>query len=80
MIFTTGVKYADPALAASYAADYPEMSMAALEVAHDSVMNRGGRKADDGRMLQGVIVRHLVMPTHATIPQGAQPRPSESLS
>ena len=42
------------------------MSMAALEVMHDSVMGRGGRKLDDdGRMLQGIIVRHLVMPTHA---------------
>ena len=40
--------------------------MAALEVMHDSVMSRGGRKLDDdGRMLQGIIVRHLVMPTHA---------------
>lgn len=67
-IWLTDVKYADPALAKelSYAADYPEMSMAALEVMHDSVMSRGGRKLDDdGRMLQGIIVRHLVMPTHA---------------
>ena len=67
-IWLTDVKYADPALAKelSYAADYPEMSMAALEVMYDSVMSRGGRKLDDdGRMLQGIIVRHLVMPTHA---------------
>ena len=67
-IWLTDVKYADPALAKelSYAADYPEMSMAALEVMHDSVMSRGGRKLDDdGRMMQGIIVRHLVMPTHA---------------
>ncbi len=45
-IWLTDVKYADPALAKelSYAADYPEMSMAALEVMHNSVMSRGGRK------------------------------------
>ncbi len=67
-IWLTDVKYADPQLAKelSYAADYPEMSMAALEVMYDSVMSRGGRKLDDdGRMLQGIIMRHLVMPTHA---------------
>lgn len=67
-IWLTDVKYADSMLAKelSYAENYLEVALASLEVMHNSIMSRGGRKmADDGRMLQGVIVRHLVMPTHA---------------
>lgn len=60
-------KYADSALAArlSGARDYPEVAARALAAMLDSVRAAGGAAhADDGRMLRGIIVRHLVLPGH----------------
>ena len=60
-------KYADPALASrlSGARDYPEVAARALAAMLDSVRAAGGAAhADDGRMLRGIIVRHLVLPGH----------------
>ncbi len=61
-------KYADPKLAAalSGAPDYPQVAAAALEAMVAAVDARGGRlMGDDGLMKRGIIVRHLVLPTHA---------------
>ena len=60
-------KYADAGLAASLsrAPDYPAFVLAALERMVGQVMDNGGRLCDeDGIMLRGVIVRHLVLPGH----------------
>ena len=48
------------------AADYPHFALEALAQMLESLRARGGRKVeeDTGRMLQGIIVRHLVMPGH----------------
>ena len=61
-------KYADGALAArlSGAPDYPEVAAAALTEMLASVRAAGGAATgEDGRMLRGIIVRHLVLPGHA---------------
>ncbi len=61
-------KYADPQLAASLsgARDYPQVAAAALEAMVAAVDAKGGRlMTEDGLMKRGIIVRHLVLPTHA---------------
>ena len=67
-IWLTDYKYCSADLAAglSGAKDYPPVASAALTEMLTSLRTRGGRRlADDGSMLQGIIVRHLVLPGHA---------------
>lgn len=64
----TDFKYASPALAGelSGAPDYPEVASEALLAMVEGVRARGGSAlGEDGRMLRGVIVRHLVLPGRA---------------
>lgn len=64
----TDFKYASPALAGelSGAPDYPRVTSEALLAMVEGVRARGGSAlGEDGRMLRGVIVRHLVLPGHA---------------
>ena len=66
-IWLTDYKYASGELAArmSGAPDYPEVAHLALEHMVAALKRRGGRSEDeDGRMLRGIIVRHLVLPGH----------------
>ena len=66
-VWLTDFKYADPALALTLSAarDYPEVAQAALARMLSYLRKRGGLKlGEDGRMLQGIIVRHLVLPGH----------------
>ena len=67
-VWLTDFKYADAALAGRFSAarDYPEVAAAALERMVAQLRAAGGAaSADDGRMLRGIIVRHLVLPGHA---------------
>ena len=67
-VWLTDFKYSDPALAArlSAARDYPEVAQAALGRMVANLRARGGALlGDDGRMLRGIVVRHLVLPGHA---------------
>ncbi len=67
-VWLTDFKYADPDLAARFSAarDYPDVAASALARMLENLRERGGcRIDDDGRMLQGIIVRHLVLPGHA---------------
>ena len=60
-------KYASGELAGrlSGAAGYPEVAAAALAAIVENLRARGGRlEGEDGRLLRGVIVRHLVLPGH----------------
>ncbi len=66
-IWLTDFKYASGSLAGklSGAPDYPQVASVALAEMCASLIRKGARKlGDDGRMLQGVIVRHLVLPGH----------------
>ena len=66
-VWLTDFKYADASLAGALSAapDYPEVARAALGRMLFHLRERGGRKlGDDGHMLQGIIVRHLVLPGH----------------
>ncbi len=66
-IWLTDVKYADPNLAASlsHARDYPQVALKALDAMRRQLKKHGGPlSADDGTMLRGIIVRHLVLPGH----------------
>ena len=67
-VWLTDVKYADAELAARYgaAADYPRAALAALcEMVDAAGEPRYAQCADGSRiMTRGVIVRHLVLPTH----------------
>ena len=66
-VWLTDFKYASGELARrlSGARDYPEVAAVALEAMLDQVRSAGGRAlGDDGRMLRGIIVRHLVLPGH----------------
>ncbi len=66
-VWLTDFKYAssDLAGALSGAWDYPEVAAEALCEMLAALKRRGGRKiADDGSMLQGIVVRHLVLPGH----------------
>ena len=67
-IWLTDFKYASSSLAASLSAvrDYPQAAAEALAVMHEQLMAAGGpATADDGAMQRGIIVRHLVLPSHA---------------
>ena len=67
-IWLTDYKYASSQLAGSFSGtpDYPQVAHAALEAMVADLEAKGGRKEGaDGRMLQGIIVRHLVLPAHA---------------
>ncbi len=67
-VWLTDFKYASADLAAelSRARDYPDVAAAALAAMLESVRAHGGAaNGDDGRMLSGIIVRHLVLPGHA---------------
>ena len=66
-VWLTDFKYADGGLARrlSAAGDYPEVASAALTEMLAQLRAAGGRAlGDDGRMLRGIIVRHLVLPGH----------------
>lgn len=63
-IYLTDFKYMDENLARdfSHAEDYPHVTKEALR---EMVSEKGEARFDsDGRMLQGVIVRHLILPGH----------------
>ena len=63
-VYLTDLKYLDPELAAkySYAPDYPETAKAALA---EMVRRRPFLQYDaDGLLREGVIVRHLLLPSH----------------
>ena len=63
-VYLPDFKYASGELAARYSAapDYPEVAAAAL---CEMFRQRGGVRLDeDGMMKSGVIVRHLVLPSH----------------
>ncbi len=63
-IFLTDVKYASAEIARQYsnAADYPEVALDALRAMYDVV--GCPEFGDDGMMKKGIIVRHLVLPSH----------------
>lgn len=64
-IYLPDFKYMDPVIAHDYshAPDYPEVAQAALREMRRQV--GGGLKVDDGgRAYRGLIVRHLVLPSH----------------
>lgn len=66
-VWLTDYKYASGTLAGelSAAPDYPDLAHAALAEMLRLVNEAGGRElGDDGRMLRGIIVRHLVLPGH----------------
>ena len=67
-VWLTDFKYASPELAArlSGARDYPEIAAASLERMVSHLRRQGGALlGEDGRMLRGIVVRHLVLPGHA---------------
>ena len=67
-VWLTDFKYASGALAGelSAATDYPEVAAEGLEAMLEGVRAAGGREvAEDGAMQRGIIVRHLVLPSHA---------------
>lgn len=64
-IWLTDFKYGESVLSGrhSHAHTYPEAAEASLIKMHELVTRSGGRKlSDDGLMLQGLIVRHLLLP------------------
>lgn len=64
-VWLTDFKYADPKLAGTLSAapDYPDVAREALSRMLTHLRERGGEVlGEDGRMLQGIIVRHLVLP------------------
>lgn len=66
-VWLTDFKYASSELAQrlSFAPDYPEVAARALEQMLAQTEAAGGRSYDEnGAMTRGIIVRHLVMPTH----------------
>ena len=67
-VWLTDFKYASGEVARelSAAPDYPEVAAEALAAMVESVRSSGGRLlAEDGSMRRGIIVRHLVLPSHA---------------
>lgn len=66
-IWLTDFKYASSELSKlSQARNYPQVAEAALAEMLRQLRARGGRRQDaNGRMLQGIIVRQLVLPEHA---------------
>lgn len=66
-VWLTDFKYFSPVLAQrlSGAKDYPRVATRALEQMLAHLRRRGGRMlSDDGTMLRGIVVRHLVLPGH----------------
>ena len=66
-VWLTDFKYASAGLARrlSNAADYSHVAHASLEAMRASLRAQGGAvSGSDGRMLRGIIVRHLVLPAH----------------
>ncbi|RVU97952.1 radical SAM protein [Coriobacteriales bacterium OH1046] len=66
-VWLTDYKYVDPDLGMrlSHVADYDAVASSALARMVSIVESRGGRTlGSDGRLLQGIIVRHLVLPAH----------------
>ena len=66
-VWLTDFKYADAKLAGALSAapDYPEVAASALGRMLEHLRAKGrASTAEDGRMLQGIIVRHLVLPGH----------------
>lgn len=64
-VYMPDLKYLDPTLSKKYssASDYPEVAKRAI---YEMVEQRGELVFDsDGMLTKGVIVRHLVLPTHA---------------
>ena len=67
-IWLTDFKYASSEVAGRLSAvsDYPAVAEAALAEMLDALRRAGGmRMGEDGSMLQGIIVRHLVLPGQA---------------
>ena len=67
-VWLTDFKYANPELSArlSGARDYPQVAAASLARMVSTLRESGGMlQGDDGRMLRGIVVRHLVLPGHA---------------
>lgn len=68
-VWLTDFKYADAELARelSHVPDYPSVAAAALAQMVVEVERRGGVSFDDrGLMRRGLIVRHLVLPSHTS--------------
>ena len=68
-IWLTDFKYASQELASSLsqAAIYPEVCLESLKIMVEKLKAKGGYKLDDfGIMQQGIVVRHLVLPSHTT--------------
>ncbi len=68
-IWLTDFKYASSGLARqlSNAGDYPQMCRESLGVMVEDLRRRKGRMIDEnGLMKQGIIVRHLVLPSHTS--------------
>ncbi len=68
-IWLADFKYSSSELAQSfsYAREYPENCRKSLQVMLDAVDSKGGRLLDaEGIMQRGVIVRHLVLPSHTS--------------
>ena len=69
-VYLPDFKYCDPNLASLYsrAPDYPEVAALALEEMFRQVgeprFAHGRADVEDGIMTRGVVVRHLVLPTH----------------
>ena len=66
-IWLPDFKYASSQVARRFSAapTYPEVAAAALRAIHEVVSAKGGRQErEDGTLVQGVVVRHLVMPGH----------------
>lgn len=79
-VFLTDFKYASPALAEKYssAPDYPAVASKALA---EMMSVTGKPKYDaDGMMTSGVIVRHLVLPSHKDDSIAVLQRIAESVS
>lgn len=66
-VWLTDFKYASPTLAGrlSGARDYPQVAAKALGRMLESLRSHGGKRvSDDGTMMRGIVVRHLVLPGH----------------
>lgn len=63
-VFLTDFKYASPEVAGRYSAaeDYPEVAVQSLAKMHELVEKC--EFDDDGMMLRGIIIRHLILPGH----------------
>lgn len=64
-VYLADFKYMDPLLAKrySYAADYPQVALAALEAMVEAVGEPAfDEAAGEARMTRGVVVRHLLLP------------------